>query len=286
MKSKKWRVAAVTATVVLIGAVLFLTNAFTGNPISAAIADRYIDRYIEEKYGFLPELDYKETNASYNFKLGKYGKYIQSKSSQDTGFWAGYHDGACMDEYESYVEGRFNTWNRLNREFDKRIQAIIAEQFPYETDMVLGGLGGNAGDMKDSLQVDMELDIHNLPLPGTLTAYILTDEVNKVFLSHRILELTGIMKKNQIQIDYYSVIVEEPRDEEGRWGAAIHTYEIPYSDIEGKTAEELVPVIEAQIERQEAEDAKKTGRKLFYTQNDSCLHALNKWKRDSADKGW
>ena len=70
MKNNKRTILKVFAALiafVLIGGLIFFTNAFVGNPISAMIANRAIEKYVGKYY---PYLDLEVEKAIYNFKTG------------------------------------------------------------------------------------------------------------------------------------------------------------------------------------------------------------------------
>lgn len=230
--------------------VLFIINiitSFTGNPISASIAESKINEYIEAEYSFIRDLDYKEKKAKYNFKFGCYGKYVQSASSPDTGFYVYYSDGKVDDEYEGYVLGKFNTFSRLTNEFDDIVEKIIEEGFPYETDMVIAGIAKEEDGIKQ-LELDMPLDIHNLPAKSELTVYVYANTISYEVLRDRLVELDLLMKKNDIRIDIYSVVIEEPRTENEKHGERLHLFDFPAEYIASDNLIETIKTHQKQWE--------------------------------------
>lgn len=148
--------SAVTAAA-LIGAILFITNSFIGNPISKAMANRAIMQYVNEKY---PSMDLVVGKAAYNFKDGAYAARAKSKVSIDTHFFIYYRSGKVQrDDYESYVTSMFNTLDRLSDEYSAIAKSIVAEELGYEnnTTMVMYNKD-EYGKANDILKLDMEFD--------------------------------------------------------------------------------------------------------------------------------
>ncbi len=59
------KMLAGAVAVVLIVGMLFVTNAFVGNPISAMMANKAIKQYVNQNYSYL---DLEIEKVSYNFK--------------------------------------------------------------------------------------------------------------------------------------------------------------------------------------------------------------------------
>lgn len=226
----------------LIGIILFITNSFTGNPISAAIANKNINNYLEDKYSFINDLDYKDKKTTYNFKFGQYGKYVQSKSSPDTAFYVTYNrSGKISDDYDGYVVGRFNTYTRLEKEFDSVVEEIFKKNFPYETDILIAGFSFDEND-RNKLALDMKLDLDNLPLESNLSVYIISDEINYEVLRDRLIEVDELMKDHSFKFKNYSVVIQEPKseDKDKPRGESLHLLDFPVEKME---SEDLITVI-------------------------------------------
>lgn len=118
------KILALILAVCLIGIVLFIINAFIGNPISAAFADRAIKNYVEQNYS---SLDLEIEKSVYNFEEGKYMAQAKSKTSIDTHFAIYYKNGKVQrDEYKTNVLGKFNTLSRLEAEYSKIVIPILS----------------------------------------------------------------------------------------------------------------------------------------------------------------
>ena len=89
--------------IALIGGMLFITNSFVGNPISAMVASKSIQEYVNQNYSNL-DLELGKTN--FNFKDGSYMAFANSEVSIDTKFAIYYYGGRVQrDNYDSYVLG-------------------------------------------------------------------------------------------------------------------------------------------------------------------------------------
>lgn len=158
----------------LICTMLFVMNAFIGNPISAMMADSSIKQYANQNYSFL---DLEIEKASYNFKYGSYMAMAKSKTSIDTRFAIYYRDGKVQrDDYESYVLGMFNTLQRLSDEYSAVARRLIAAELGYEnnTTMVMYDKG-QYEKPDDVLELDMKFD-KALPINAEVTIRLdLTD---------------------------------------------------------------------------------------------------------------
>lgn len=109
----------------LIGMIVFITNSFTGNPISSAIAGKAINKYVAQQYS---SLDLDVEKPRYNFKNGEYIAKAKSKTSVDTHFDVYYRGGKVQrDDYESYVLGKFNTLRRLEDEYSALVIPILSK---------------------------------------------------------------------------------------------------------------------------------------------------------------
>lgn len=153
------KVIAAVIAVVLIGGLLFFANAFLGNPISAMIANRAIEKYVDENYS---HLDLEVEKVIYNFKDGSYMARARSKTSIDTKFAIYYRSGDIRDYYESNVLGKFNTLQRLSDEYSAIAKKIIAEELGYENNTTIV-MYKRDDKSRDILELDMEFD-KSLPL--------------------------------------------------------------------------------------------------------------------------
>ncbi|WP_406242070.1 hypothetical protein ACF3M2_14305 [Tissierella carlieri] len=166
IKNKILKILAGLIAIILIGGILFITNAFVGNPISARIADETIKQYIKDNYSYL---DLELEKPIYNFKDGSYVMNVRSKSSIDTKFGIHYRNGSISyDSYEMRVLGMFNTLDRLSDEYSAVAKKIIDKELEYEIkntgviyDKSIYENGNNA------LELDMKFD-KSLPIAAEI----------------------------------------------------------------------------------------------------------------------
>lgn len=90
------KIVLLSILVLIISAVGFVANAFTGNPISKALAKYEYKRYVEETY---PNTDFKVIKASYNFKDMNYWADVISESKKLKFQLSKRHDGIIQDDY-------------------------------------------------------------------------------------------------------------------------------------------------------------------------------------------
>jgi hypothetical protein len=126
MKKRKLalKIVALVIALFLIYLILSITNAFVGNPVSAAFAEKAIKHYVAENYS---SLDLELEKPIYNFKFNEYTAIAKSKTSIDTHFMIHYRNGKVKyDDYESYVIGNFNTIQRLEKEYSTAVIPLLS----------------------------------------------------------------------------------------------------------------------------------------------------------------
>ena len=208
MKRKLARFTAGVIGFLLIGGLLFLTDAFVGNPVSAMIAEKEIDEHVSAAY---PGMDLITGKVAYNFKSGEYACEVYSVASRDIVFTVAYKNREIIDRYPSEVGSRFTTFNRLNEKLNRVVQEIVARDFPYETEMVMGNLWDPGQEkLGESLQLDMDLDTENPPLPIQVTAYAYEEDRTGEVLAQRLSELDQVLRANRVHPQYYSLVLVNP----------------------------------------------------------------------------
>lgn len=253
MKKIKWYYIVLLVLVLL--PVVFVLNivfSFYGNPVTKAVASSGIRKYVKETY---PDMNLEVSKTGYNFKIGEYLSHVQSKDSVDTNFTVRWEDGNIKDTYEEDVINHWTTYERLQREFSQALKEITAKEFPYETSMVFGDFGVKGEGMSE-LELDMPLDMKRLPIPATLTIYFFSKEVNYELFKERLLEISGIVERHELDISFYNVVMQEPMEEGEKPkpdGQSIHLFDYP---AQGLASEKLVDDIKEHIARWEKEHEK------------------------------
>lgn len=245
-KSIMLRVLAAVGGLLILSFLFMLYASFNGNPISAAISTSKIRAYVSENY---PE-NFEVPFANYNFKDGSYMCHMQSKTSEDTAFSVSFRRGKLEDNYETQVTGKWNTWQRLDRELDREIERMIAEKFPYETRLVLGSFEKTDFD-PNVFTLDMPFDLYRLPLPATVTVWCSAEKPSAELTAERLLELVTLMENEKIDVSKYSLSVEYPyHDENGQKMPknfdSISVFDLTPGEIKG--AKDLVALIEQKVE--------------------------------------
>lgn len=235
MKKINWSVVVLAVFLLIIfGFIISLITSFYGNPITKIIASSQMRSYVEKNY---PDMDLEVSKAGYNFKFGDYVSHAQSTTSIDTGFSVNWHKGAIDDNYEIDVVKRYNTYQRLQRELSILVEDTIAREFPYKTSIVFADADKSTDDFSD-LTLDMPLDTETIPFSTTLTIYFYHDKINYEEFCERLLELSDIMKRNRIRIDYYSMVMEEPSEDGEKpnsSGKSIYLYDYPAERLASAT---------------------------------------------------
>lgn len=209
MKRKRIQGSTIILIIVLLLMIGFIASfimAFYGNPITATIATVKIRNYVEYTY---PDMDFEIPKAKYNFKFTEYSSQVSSKSSQDTRFRVSWSDGKINDSYEEDVIKKYNTYDRINREFSEKVEEIINKDFPYQTSILFATLGEEENNY-DKLALDTQLDITNPPMQSKLVIYISSKDVSYDFLIAILQELNQLMEKYRIPMNQYTVVIEEP----------------------------------------------------------------------------
>lgn len=169
MKNNKslFKIIALIIAIGLIGVILSVTNSFVGNPISAAFAKRAAKKHIEKNYS---NLDLVIEKPRYNFKFGEYMVNATSKTSIDTHFNIYYRNGEIRyDDYDSYVLGKFNTLDRLQKECANLVQPILSQVQGLENNRAMVLIDKWEYEQKnEAIQLDMAFD-QSLPIDMQIT---------------------------------------------------------------------------------------------------------------------
>ena len=139
MKKKYWKLIALFIALGLIFSLLSFANSLVGNPLSEALAERSVQRYLAEHY---PNTDFYVDRMVFSFKDSSYHAFILSPTSVDTDFsltidlWGRVY----WDTYED-VLGGFVTAQRLDQEYRALTdQVFLRSTFPYECQIAFGTL--------------------------------------------------------------------------------------------------------------------------------------------------
>lgn len=137
---KALKIIGITVLVsILLLIIGFITTAYLGlsgigNPIIRYKVKKEITAYITENY---PENDFEDVKVFYNFKFGDYGSQIASKTSEDTKFYISYDDGEIEDSFDDYVTNGWNTYMRIEQEFDNQVTQLIKKNYINQVELCL-----------------------------------------------------------------------------------------------------------------------------------------------------
>ncbi len=126
---KTAKIIAVIVAIALILGLLFVANAFVGNPISKFLVKRNSDNYLEQNYS---ELNL-QSEIGFSFKTNSYFVRVYSDTVEDLHFTLYYSMTGKLgrDTYENNIT---NGWNVLTR---------INEDYRHETDLLFEQLKNN-----------------------------------------------------------------------------------------------------------------------------------------------
>lgn len=200
------RILAGIGAAVLIALVLFVTNAFVGNPISAYRATRAIDTYVERNYSFL---DLETQPARYNFKFGCYMATARSRTNPDIHFSIEARGGEVFyDGYAGYVLSGFNTLSRLGGEYAARAKALLQENLDYEIQKVQADYDAQHIENLDELiKPGMEFR-KDLPIPVRMSVHTPIADPSPACLGQLFAEIHAAVQSGGYAVSEYSLYSE------------------------------------------------------------------------------
>ena len=229
------KIAAGITVLLLVLFLLFLSNAFLGNPFSAWAAQRAAASYAETHYSFL---NLTLEKARYNFKFGEYYIDAKSPSSPDTHFTIYYKNGKVRyDDYESRVLEKFNTLQRLTDESSTLVPLALEEESRFQSNhsIVSPKNFWESGQTNPDITLDCSFDINFFQDCGIVIrienaaensvefmaetlkkAYSLLEEKGYHFeeynLQSGLFEVSGVTPRQIISPDFAGIL---SREEEG-----------------------------------------------------------------------
>jgi len=230
---------------------LWVGNAFLGNPVSRALAVRAADQHLQEHY---PNTDYQILRVAYTFKTTSYYAYVESPSSMDTHFTI-YFDMLGNAKYDTYdsVEDDWNTARRLDSEYRKLTDQVFNDpELPYDNSSIYSILFGeleiyplefiqdpNISDIpdyalvQDDLVLDQAYDIRELgALAGHLVIYVDSEELTPEAAAAIMLDFKA--RFDQANIPFYAMdmTLRHPIREDGtREPGDFIILDFPYSEM-------------------------------------------------------
>ena len=231
MKKKWLKIGALIVALLIILGICWFANELVGNPISSWLANRTVEKHMEEVYG---DTDFVVETVGFNFKDTDYYAHIKSPSSEDSSFslridmWG----NLMMDTYEDRVLSGRNTEDRLYREYRALTDKVFeSPSYPFSTFICYGKLwvGFTAPDMEagkelpdagyvvlDEVVLDKQYDIRELgALAGYLVVYVEDEEVTIERAAEVLLELKQLFDTENVPFYAIDFVLEYPRVPEG-----------------------------------------------------------------------
>lgn len=253
MKNKK-RNIVIIISLITAGILLFVGNAFYGNPISKKIAEKAAKEYIYENYA---NQNLKIDDVVYNLKMGDYIAFIVSETSMDTHFTLDISmNGKVQDDtYDEVVSG-WNTYSRLDSAYRNLVDSLFEDpKFPLQSEIDFGELKTIEDSRNDhdtmeygitlaTLERDKEYDIKELAKStGHITFYAKDEEVSLQKASELLLLLKSEL--DQAEIPFYAIdfVLEQPRKDDepiNEDAPRIEIGDFLYSDIYKEGLEERI----------------------------------------------
>lgn len=259
MKTRARKASAILAgfasLIVIAGFSMFLgwTSPSGGKPSLALLATLEVRRYVARTY---PEQGYRVELGRHHLGIegDVYVCEVRHPTSPDSDFhvvWKGILDDVG-DWYDWRVGNRGNTQHRLERGFKEAVAAILGGAgFPYDPPMLYVHFQRGPDDVP-LLVPDMELDVHNPPLPVKLSVDIETDDLpTYALLAEHMLELRTLMEAHGIPVALYSLDLHTSRKDVEGPESYLFIGDIPHEMIydDGMLAERLEEHDKAWAER-------------------------------------
>ncbi|WP_318503230.1 hypothetical protein [Bacillus sp. T3] len=146
-------------SVLLVAAIVYFINAFFGNPISKAKAEKEVLAYYEEKY----HKDFEVYSSQYNFLIPDYNIKMRPTDDKDAVFETSRYELTMFDAYGAYL---------ASMELESKIRRILDEKYP---------------NLKYSLKVQEE---HNIGVAGIVFDFFSPDPQTRLEKNFFIAELS------------------------------------------------------------------------------------------------
>ena len=276
MLKKIRRTIAVLLGVTLLVGVIWLATAFFGNPVSAVLARRGLNYYVQKTYSHL-NLDVQR--FGYNFKTVGYYAYVVDADSPDTAFYINLDmlGNVEYDSFDTWVTGKMNTEQRVQEQYRILVDSVLeASSFPYESD-ILGGMldfqqDREVGDDRDysyaipmeELILDKEYSREEIlsfgSRAGILTIYVQEDTVTAERAAQIMLDIRRMFDDAGVSFYRMDFVLQYPKPEDGSpWQEEDIRAELTYNEIKEEGLVESIEVSHEEIYQRFAEmDAEKS----------------------------
>lgn len=229
---------------ILVLFVLFVANAFFGNPVSKFLAERGADRVIAARY---EDLDLTRNKVIYNLKDGDYIVFLEDKNSVDSQF-ALHFDSFGRLTWDSYDDRISNTMMRFDRIVSQYGRSLEKQyDFPYTITL-------SSWDKEDPatyLKVDQPVDVKHLPYKLQAQAYGVGKDATAEEAMAVLKGLQEITDAEGLEVIEYAVnlVPEKSRGKEGEvetWEDMYSAYEVPADVVRRGDVEALEDLVKLQ----------------------------------------
>lgn len=213
-------------------------------------AEKAIEAYLETHYG---DTDFEIVDAFNNFPVSGYLAKVESPSSPDSHFEIDYvYEGRIEDTYEKDVLSGLNTFNRIEKAYEKLV-AQLFDNHPLDVDheSIRGRYyhtwDDNVDDMfihPGDLELDKKYDIHALgERHGKIDIEVKTKEIQLERVAEIILQAKEILDEENLPFRQVSLRMSEVKDDGGDLVSynRIEVYAVPYEQI---NEEALMPYLQ------------------------------------------
>lgn len=203
--------------------VLFVANAFFGNPVSKYLADRGANKVITERYS---GLDLFREKVIYNLKDGDYIVFLEDKNSVDSQFTL-HFDSFGRLRWDSYDDRISNTVMRFDRIVSQYGRSLEKQyDFPYTITLS----SWDKEDPEKYLKVDQPVDVKHLPYKLQAQAYGVGKDATAEEAMAVLKGLQEIMDAEGLEVIEYAINLV-PEKSRGK-GGEVETWEDMYSAYE------------------------------------------------------
>ena len=226
---------------ILVLFVLFVANAFFGNPVSKFLADRGADRVIAARY---EDLDLFREKVIYNLKDGDYIVFLEDINSMDSQFALHFDSFGRLkdDTYDNRISNTMMRFDRVVSQYGRSLEKQY--DFPYTITLS----SWDKEDPEKYLKVDQPVDVKHLPYKLQAQAYGVGKDATAEEAMAVLKGLQEIMDAEGLDVVDYAVnlVPEKNRGKDGEletWEDMFTAYEVPADVVrrgDVKALEDLV----------------------------------------------
>lgn len=227
MKKNIWlRILAAAVAIGLLAILLLMTLSFTGDPISAALADKAAQAFIQESD--LRSMSFQLSHATYNFKFGEYTVQAKSDQNADLHFEIVCENGKVRyDTYEQSVLKNGNVIARITNEYSVLLQVQLEQ----------AGLGRNGVHVQilepedsDIWVLGMPFD-QNLAVKKTLQLYPDLEELTLEAAADYLQKVEALLSKKEHRFQSISLFQADEKNDETGTARTVMLSDIPVEEI-------------------------------------------------------